>query len=244
MPAFLIWKYERRNTYAELCELFCGIYEWSHSFAIAISGCTGVRDWTGESNETSSGRNADICIVCLGAAASAVVNIYLGTALGVGRTDMGRIPAGVVSGIGFLGVGTIIITGKNQVRGLTTAAGLWTTATLGIMLGSGMLEISLMMFALIIVTMFGIARVSRVQEQYNRYIGLYMEIDKSMTRGVYDYINECGYELSSVEKKRDKTLKGSDIVLTMMLDLKKRRNHAEVLSEVSQIEGVHYLEEV
>lgn len=61
-------------------------------------------------------------LVCLGAAASAVVNIYLGTALGVGRTDMGRIPAGVVSGIGFLGVGTIIITGKNQVRGLTTAA--------------------------------------------------------------------------------------------------------------------------
>ena len=170
-------------------------------------------------------------LVCIGAAASAVVNIYLGTALGVGRTDMGRIPA-------------IIITGKNQVRGLTTAAGLWTTATLGIMLGSGMLEVSLMMFALIIVTMFGIARVSRVQEQYNRYIGLYMEIDKSMTRGVYDYINECGYELSSVEKKRDKTLKGSDIVLTMMLDLKKRRNHAEVLSEVSQIEGIHYLEEV
>ena len=154
-------------------------------------------------------------LVCIGAAASAVVNIYLGTALGVGSTDMGRIPAGVVSGIGFLGVGTIIITGKNQVRGLTTAAGLWTTATLGIMLGSGMLEVSLMMFALIIVTMFGIARVSRVQEQYNRYIGLYMEIDKSMTRGVYDYINECGYELSSVEKKRDKTLKGSDIVLTM-----------------------------
>ena len=63
-------------------------------------------------------------LVCLGAAASAVVNIYLGTALGVGSTDMGRIPAGVVSGIGFLGVGTIIITGKNQVRGLTTAAGL------------------------------------------------------------------------------------------------------------------------
>ena len=157
---------------------------------------------------------------------------------------MGRIPAGVVSGIGFLGVGTIIITGKNQVRGLTTAAGLWATATLGIMLGSGMLEVSLMMFVLIIVTMFGIARVSRVQEQYNRYIGLYIEIDKSMTRGVYDYINEFGYELRSVEKKRDKTLKGSDIVLIMMLDLKKRRNHAEVLSEVSQIEGVHYLEEV
>ena len=176
-------------------------------------------------------------LVCLGAAASAIVNIYLGTAFGTGRTDLSRIPAGVVSGIGFLGVGTIIITGKNQVRGLTTAAGLWTTATLGIMLGSGMLQI-------IFSTMFGIARISRVQEKYNRYIGLYMEIDKTMTRGVYDYINDCGYELSSIEKKRDKTLKGSDIVLILMMDLKKRRNHAEILSEVSQLEGVHYLEEV
>ena len=55
-------------------------------------------------------------LVCLGAAASAIVNIYLGTAFGTGRTDLSRIPAGVVSGIGFLGVGTIIITGKNQVR--------------------------------------------------------------------------------------------------------------------------------
>ena len=119
-----------------------------------------------------------------------------------------------------------------------------TTATLGIMLGSGMLQISLILFVLIFSTMFGIARISRVQEKYNRYIGLYMEIDKTMTRGVYDYINDCGYELSSIEKKRDKTLKGSDIVLILMMDLKKLRNHAEILSEVSQLEGVHYLEEV
>ena len=62
MPAFLIWKYERRNTYAELCELFCGIYEWSHSFAAAAGGCIGLCDRTGESDEASSGRNADLRI--------------------------------------------------------------------------------------------------------------------------------------------------------------------------------------
>lgn len=183
-------------------------------------------------------------LVCLGAAASTIVNIYLGTAYEGSRTDLSRIPAGVVSGIGFLGVGTIIITGKNQVRGLTTAAGLWTTATLGIMLGSGMLQISLILFVLIFGTMFGIASISHVQEKYNRYIGLYIEIDKTTTRNVYDYINTYGYELSSIEKKRDKTLKGSDIVLILMMDLKKRKNHAEILSEISQLEGVHYLEEI
>lgn len=182
-------------------------------------------------------------LVCLGAAASAVANIYLGT-LSPDRVDLSRIPSGVVGGVGFLGVGTIMITGKNQVRGLTTAAGLWASATLGIILGSGMLEIGLVTFALILITVFGAAELSRVQEQHNRYIGLYMEIEKSRTRDIYDHINECGYEISSIEKKRDKTLKGSDIVLILMLDLKKRRAHAEILSEFSQIEGVHYLEEV
>lgn len=182
-------------------------------------------------------------LVCLGAAASTVVNIYLGT-LSPDRVDLSRIPSGVVGGIGFLGVGTIMITGKNQVRGLTTAAGLWASATLGIILGAGMLEIGLLTFVLILVTVFCAAEISRVQEQHNRYIGLYLEIEKSRTRGIYDHINECGYEISSIEKKRDKALKGSDIIVIVMLDLKKRRAHGEILSEFSQIEGVHYLEEV
>ena len=182
-------------------------------------------------------------LVCLGSAASAVVNIYLGT-LSPDRVDLSRIPSGVVGGIGFLGVGTIMITGKNQVRGLTTAAGLWASATLGIILGAGMLEIGLLTFVLILVTVFCAAEISSVQEQHNRYIGLYLEIEKSRTRGIYDHINECGYEISSIEKKRDKALKGSDIIVIVMLDLKKRRAHGEILSEFSQIEGVHYLEEV
>ena len=184
-------------------------------------------------------------IVCMGATLVMMTGDFIHVySNGAGIGDTARLGAQVVSGIGFLGVGTIIITGKNQVRGLTTAAELWTTATLGIMLGSGMLQISLILFVLIFSTMFGIARISRVQEKYNRFIGLYKKIDKTKTRGVYDYINDCGYELSSIEKKRDKTLKGSDIVLILMMDLKKRRNHAEILSEVSQLEGVHYLEEV
>ena len=127
---------------------------------------------------------------------------------------------------------------------LTTAAGLWASASLGIILGAGMLEIGLLTFVLILVTVFCAAEISRVQEQHNRYIGLYLEIEKSRTRGIYDHINGCGYEITSIEKKRDKALKGSDIIVIVMLDLKKRRAHGEILSEFSQVEGVHYLEEV
>lgn len=182
-------------------------------------------------------------LVCLGSAVSTVVNIYLGMMDGL-VADLSRIPAGVVSGIGFLGVGTIIVTGKNQVRGLTTAASLWVTATLGIMLGAGMLNTGIVTFILIIITVLGIERLSRVQERYNRYIDIYIEIDKTKTREVYAYINSQSYMLSSIEKRREKTLRGSDIVLLLKLDLKKRRNHSEVIGEFSQVEGIHYLEEL
>ncbi len=156
----------------------------SHSLAIAISGCTGMRDWTGESNETSSGRNADICISVSWSGGFRCRQYLSWDSPGRRKDRYGTYPSRRGQRYWIPGGGNHhYYREENQVRGLTTAAGLWTTATLGIMLGSGMLEVSLMMFALIIVTMFGIARVSRVQEQYNRYIGLYMEIDKSMTRG-------------------------------------------------------------
>lgn len=76
-------------------------------------------------------------LVCLGSALATIVNLYLWDI--TGNTDTARISAAVVSGVGFLGVGTIIVTSRNQVRGLTTAATLWATAALGIALGAGML---------------------------------------------------------------------------------------------------------
>lgn len=64
-----------------------------------------------------------------------ITDEYLVVTYGTG--DPARLAAQVISGIGFLGVGTIIVTGKNYVKGLTTAASLWTTACLGIAIGCG-----------------------------------------------------------------------------------------------------------
>ncbi len=182
-------------------------------------------------------------LVCLGSAIASVVNIYMVDMGDVGG-DASRIPAQVVSGIGFLGVGTIIITGKNQVRGLTTAATLWVTAMLGIMLGAGMLQIGMTAFALIIVTVLGIAQISRYQEKFNRFIDLYLEMDRNKVHLIYEFINQNEYEICTIEKRKDKTLRGSEIVLLLAVNLKKRTSHADVLAAFSQIEGVHYMEEL
>lgn len=74
-------------------------------------------------------------LVCLGACMTAMTSMYISQTIGIG--DASRIPAQVVSGIGFLGAGMIILKSNNMIMGLTTAAGVWTTATIGIALGYG-----------------------------------------------------------------------------------------------------------
>lgn len=74
-------------------------------------------------------------IVCVGAASVMIAGIFTSTQLGL-STDVTRMGAQVVSGIGFLGAGAILSsTEKSKIKGLTTAAGLWTTACIGLLVG-------------------------------------------------------------------------------------------------------------
>ena len=78
-------------------------------------------------------------LVCLGSALVMMTSEYM-THTFDSKLDIARLGAQVISGIGFLGVGTILVTGKNQIRGLTTAAGLWTCACVGLAIGIGFAE--------------------------------------------------------------------------------------------------------
>ena len=75
-------------------------------------------------------------LVCLGACMTSMTSMFVSDVLG-NNGDVFRIPAQVVSGIGFLGAGMIILKNNNMITGLTTAAGVWTTATIGVALGYG-----------------------------------------------------------------------------------------------------------
>ena len=91
-------------------------------------------------------------LVSIGAALTAMIGFYIRDVLNVTNSDPLRIAAQVISGIGFLGVGTIFIKGRFQITGLTTAAGLWATAAMGLALGAGFYEGAIITFVLIIVT--------------------------------------------------------------------------------------------
>ena len=78
-------------------------------------------------------------LVCVGAALTILIGLYVVGELGIGQ-DATRIAAQTISGIGFLGVGTIMVRGKSQVVGLTTAAGLWAASAIGLSFGAGFYE--------------------------------------------------------------------------------------------------------
>ena len=90
-------------------------------------------------------------LVCLGACIASLTGLYLYLEMGL-PTDMSRIGAQVITGISFVGAGTIYVTKKNTVKGLTTAAGLWVSAVVGLAIGAGFYEGGIIGVVLILLT--------------------------------------------------------------------------------------------
>lgn len=114
-------------------------------------------------------------LVCLGATLATMIGFYSMEVLDYSGDPL-RIAAQVVSGIGFLGVGTILIKGRFQITGLTTAAGLWCAGAVGLALGAGFYEGALITFICAMITITVISRLeSRINRKYRRF-GMYIEI--------------------------------------------------------------------
>ncbi|WP_028234998.1 MgtC/SapB family protein [Pseudobutyrivibrio sp. MD2005] len=183
-------------------------------------------------------------LVSLGSAVAAVLNIYLAMIPDM-NADVSRIPAGVVSGIGFLGAGTIIVTGRNQIKGLTTAASLWVASCMGMAFGAGYITVGLVCFGFVMVANIILVHVSQKIEENSRYVSLYIEVEE--TNGVKKLKKkfiELGYHISSMNKTKDKTLSGSDTALMIELDFGRKHYHQELIDELNNLDFVSYLEEV
>ena len=123
-------------------------------------------------------------LVCLGATLTAMTGMFLSKEMG---GDAMRISAQVVSGIGFLGVGMIIIKNNNVVSGLTTAAGIWATSIVGIALGYGFYIGAIMVSALMLLS---IVLLARLEKGKRRTEAIYVEVkDMSKVNMVVNEIN-------------------------------------------------------
>lgn len=136
----------------EIMDLLHEVNVWSAGFrvllALLLGGLIGLE-------RGRHGRAAGLrthILVCVGAAVAALVGLYSCQVLSLGGDAM-RIGAQVISGIGFLGVGTILVRNRDKVTGLTTAAGLWATACIGLAVGVGFYSVALFAFLAVSLTM-------------------------------------------------------------------------------------------
>lgn len=142
-------------------------------------------------------------LICLGAAITTLTSQYLLLGLGL-YTDVGRLGAQVIAGIGFIGAGTIIVTGRRQVKGLTTAAGLWASAIgSGLACGAGFVECAIFATAVILFAEIVLIKFEFKFAKSSRLCTLYIEYTKPDTiQTVLEMMSERSLKVSNLEVSR------------------------------------------
>lgn len=179
-------------------------------------------------------------LVCLGASMTTMSGFFVVHTLGI-ESDPLRISAQVISGIGFLGVGTILITGRMHVKGLTTAAGLWTTASIGIALGAGFYEGALLCAVLSVIAISVLYRLENLLGSKTAVIEVYIEIkDVDQTNHVVNLLSTEEYKVYKMQITPSRSGLANNIGIEALLRLDKNESKAEALEKISSLPEVAF----
>lgn len=180
-------------------------------------------------------------LVCVGATVVMLTAQFMSVTFA--QADLGRMPAQVISGIGFLGAGTIMVTRYYRVKGLTTAAGLWAAACMGIAIGIGfyfgaLLTCVVLLFVMLLADWFEISFARRLRRLHLYIILSGMENLKPLLSG----LRARGIEISDVETLPSGNREG--IGLFCLIKFPAALPREETLALVERANGVVFVEEV
>ena len=182
-------------------------------------------------------------LVCLGACIVMLTNQYVYEAFGVG--DPVRMGAQVVSGIGFLGAGTIIVAARNQIKGLTTAAGLWASACVGLALGIGLYAVSIMGSVAIFVILTLLHELDFRMRRSTKQVEVYVELKHNVAVGQFlDFVRDRHYEPSNLQILLENTSDNGILAFSVTLKGQKNCNHDDIVTTVKTMPGIGYVEEL
>ena len=194
-------------------------------------------------------------LVCLGAALTMLLSqyesgmlagVWAETAKEVGiRTDVSRFGAQVINGIGFLGAGTIIVTGRQEVKGLTTAAGLWASACMGLAIGAGFYECVLLAFLLIFLSIRLLPYLENFVVENARNMNIYVEFESLDDVGeIIGRIKAQDVQIYEVDIDHGREEKLRDPSAVFSIRLNQKQMHTQVLAAISELETVRTIDEI
>lgn len=183
-------------------------------------------------------------LICLGASITTLTSQFLLLYLGY-YTDMARIGAQVVAGIGFIGAGTIIVTRHQRVKGLTTAAGLWASAIVGLALGGGFYEGGVFATLLILSAELLFSKLEYRMLDNAPEINLYMEYNgRDCLDHVLRLYREHDLKLLDVEITRNSDGEKITSCAIFTLRLNKKCKADWLLNQLHGIRGVVLVQEL
>ena len=180
-------------------------------------------------------------LVCMGSCVVMLINQYTTQVFGTG--DPVRLGAQVIRGIGFLGAGTIIVTSHNQIKGLTTAAGLWTSACIGLAIGIGLYEVAIVAGLCVFLVLTVLHEMDYFLHSRTRTLDAYIELDNTITLGKFiRNIREQGLEISNIQREHDMAYDNPVISFTATIKGQRKTHQDELIRLIRKMEGVKYLE--
>ena len=219
------------------------------ALAVALGGIIGIE-------RERKGRAAGFrtyMLVALGATVTMLLNQYFsvmvegpwaGLVKEVVHTDVSRLGAQVINGVGFLGAGTIIVTHRQEIQGLTTAAGLWASACMGLAIGAGFYECMLAAVVLILLCMVMFSRVEAAALSKARSMNIYVEMQSINGIGaVTSLLKGEGCRIYDVELCSPADRAGGPIGAVFTVGLDKKQGHMDLLVRLSAADGLVKIEE-
>lgn len=192
-------------------------------------------------------------LVCLGAATTMMLSQYealmLSTrwteaAAAVGaKTDVARIGAQVINGVGFLGAGTILVTNHHEVKGAITAACLWASACMGLAIGAGFYECTVVGFVLIYSCVKFFPKVENFLLSNSRNLNLYVEFRNIQDMAqIVARIKAQDIEVLDIDLARNRV--GDSPGAVFALHLPKRLSHVQAVAALSEVDCVKFINEI
>ena len=190
-------------------------------------------------------------LVCVGATMTTFCNQFIYEYFGGG--DVARLGAGVISGVGFLGAGTILLTSRNQIRGLTTAAGLWTCACLGIGIGLGFYTVAIVGCLAIMLALFLLPRIESIINNKTPYLTLHVEFvtndeKKDLLKEFMSFLRNNNIRIYAVEKNMAFTTTELMVYsISIRLNIKKDKEKTtqdRIVEDVRKLDYVFHCEKI
>lgn len=219
--------------------------------SMIVGGMIGIERWR---KKRPAGMRTYM-IVCLGSTLTMLIGQYISYMLDVNwlaasqeiglRTDISRLSAQVINGIGFLGAGTILVTSHQEVKGLTTAACLWASGCIGLAIGAGFYECVFISVILVYICIHYMRVVEAFFVENARNMNIYVEF-QSMddVKSIINCLKSNKAQIYEIELEQgnNNIMKNPTGIFTVRLDKKTR--HSSILANISGLNNIHMVNEI